>query len=65
MLRALVAFVLLLMVAGVVVLATGGAATAAEPSRASQASFGFALAAGAIAMAATFLVARPRFRFRR
>jgi hypothetical protein len=65
--RALVVFVGLLLAAGVYVLVTGDAphAQAAEPGAPRASDFGFALAAGAIALAATLMVARPRTRMRR
>ena len=63
--RALAVFAFLMVGAGVYVLATGGAAPAAAPASPSKHDFGFALAAGSIALAATFIVSRPRFRFRR
>lgn len=66
--RALVAFVGVLLAAGLYVLATGGVATntaAAAPTAPPSTSFGFALAAGAIALAATLMVSRPRLRMRR
>lgn len=65
MYRAMAVLVLLMLGAGVYVLATGGAASAAEPRGPPAQDFGFALAAGSIALAATLLVARPRMRFRR
>lgn len=66
MLRALAALVAVLLVIGVYGVITGGAqAHAASPSGPTSAHFGFALAAGAIALAATLLMSRPRFRFRR
>lgn len=66
--RALLVFVGILLAAGVYVLVTGGApeaAPAAEPAAPRASDFGFALAAGAIALAATMMVARPRTRMRR
>lgn len=65
--RALVAFVGILLAVGVYALMTGPAepASAASPPAPGTTSFGFALAAGAIALAATILVSRPRLRFRR
>lgn len=63
--RALAVFAVLMVGAGVYVLATGGAAPAASPDSPPPQNFGFALAAGSIALAATFIVSRPRFRFRR
>ena len=68
MLRALVLFVGVLLAAGLYVLVTGApasAAPAAEPGGPRVSDFGFALAAGAIALAATLMVSRPRFRMRR
>lgn len=64
--RALLLVVGLLLVAGVYSLLTGtAAAPAAAPQKAGASQFGFALAAGAIALAATLMVSRPRMRFRR
>lgn len=67
--RALVVFVVLILGAGIYVLATGSAqdpaANAAAPEEPSSAEFGYALAAGSIALAATMLATRPRGRFRR
>lgn len=64
--RAMALFVALLLGAGVYVLVTGGAQThAAAPEGPGNQSFGFALAAGSVALAATLLASRPRFRFRR
>lgn len=64
--RALYAFVGLLLLAGVYVVVTDpGNAHAAAPPAPSSGDFGFALAAGAVALAATMMVARPRMRFRR
>lgn len=65
--RALVVFVGILLAAGVYVLVTGPAeaAPAAQPQTPGTTSFGFALAAGAIALAATIMVSRPRLRLRR
>ena len=68
MLRALVLFVGVLLAAGIYVLVTGGpasAAPAAEPGGPRATDFGFALAAGAIALGATLMVTRPRSRIRR
>ena len=66
MLRALAALVGLLVVVGVYGVLTGGAsARAAAPTGPSGTDFGFALAAGAIALGATILMSRPRLRFRR
>lgn len=66
MLRALVALIGVMLVAGVYALVTGGTSThAAAPQNPSSSHFGFALAAGAVALAATLLLSRPRFRFRR
>lgn len=64
-LRALVAFVVILLGVGAFALATEGPAPAASPGGPTVASFGFALAAGAIALMATILMSRPRLRFRR
>ena len=64
--RSLALVVGLLLLVGVYALVTGSAAApAAAPEGPSGSQFGFALAAGAIAMAATLLVSRPRMRFRR
>ena len=66
--RVLAVFVALLLVAGVYVLLTTGpaqAAPAASPPAPDRGDFGFALAAGAVALAATLMVTRPRLRFRR
>lgn len=66
--RALVAFVGVLLAAGLYVLVTAGPAEpapAAAPYAPATSDFGFALAAGAIALAATLMVARPRIRLRR
>lgn len=64
--RSLALVVGLLLLVGVYALVTGGAAApAAAPEGPDKSQFGFALAAGAIAMAATLLVSRPRMRFRR
>ena len=67
MLRALAAMVGVFLVVGVYAVVTGGASahTAAPSSGASGTDFGFALAAGAIALAATLMLSRPRLRFRR
>jgi len=65
-LRALAALVGLLVVVGVYGVVTGGAqAHAASHAGPGSADFGFALAAGAVALGATILMSRPRFRFRR
>ncbi|HUR70271.1 MAG TPA: hypothetical protein VM370_13585 [Candidatus Thermoplasmatota archaeon] len=63
----MVVFVGLLLAAGVYVLVTtpAQAAPAAAPPASETTSFGFALAAGAIALAATLMVARPKLRMRR
>lgn len=66
--RALLALVGVLLACGLYVLATTGpaeAAPAAAPPSTQTGSFGFALAAGAIALAATLMIARPRLRMRR
>lgn len=67
--RALAVLVFLLLAVGVYAVVTGGAAAhaAAPPDRSgpSAGDFGFALAAGAVALAATLMMSRPRFRFRR
>jgi len=66
--RILAVFVGILLFAGVYVLFTTGpaqAAPAASPGAPDQADFGFALAAGAVALAATLMVTRPRMRLRR
>lgn len=66
--RALAAFVVVLLAAGVYTLATAdpsGAASATSPGNVASRDFGFALAAGAIALAATLLIAKPRLRMRR
>lgn len=67
--RALAAFVGLMLAAGIYMFATGAAAdpspAAATPGAPGAPSFGFALAAGAVALAATLLVTRPRIRMRR
>lgn len=68
MLRALLAFVGVMLAIGLYVLVTGvpaDAAPAAAPHAPRASDFGFALAAGAIALAATMLVSRPRTRMRR
>lgn len=66
MIRALAAMVGLLVVVGIYAVFTGGAsAHAASPAGPGTTDFGFALAAGAIALGATLLMSRPRFRFRR
>ncbi|MFA5862683.1 MAG: hypothetical protein WDA16_13415 [Candidatus Thermoplasmatota archaeon] len=66
--RALSLFVGLMLAAGLYVVVTGEAsahvATPPEDSP-SPADFGFALAAGMIALAASMLVSRPRSRMRR
>jgi hypothetical protein len=65
-LRALAALVGVLLVVGVYGVMTGGAqAHAASPSGPGATHFGFALAAGAVALGATILMSRPRLRFRR
>jgi hypothetical protein len=65
-LRALAALVGVFVVVGIYSVVTGGAsAHAASPGGPSTTDFGFALAAGAVALAATLLISRPRFRFRR
>lgn len=66
--RALSVFVVLLLGVGLYVVITGGAsARAATPpvSGATPGDFGYALAAGAVALAATLMVSRPRTRIRR
>lgn len=66
--RALLAFVGVMLAAGLYVLFTTGPVEptpAAAPYSPGASSFGFALAAGAVALAATLMVARPRFRMRR
>lgn len=64
--RALLAFVGLLLGVGLYALFTGPApAPAATPYEPATGDFGFALAAGAIALAATMMVVRPRSRLRR
>ena len=64
--RALAVFVGLLLFAGIYVLVMDpGQAHAASPPQASGSDFGFALAAGAVALAATMMVSRPRRRMRR
>lgn len=64
--RALALVVGLLLLAGIYALLTGSAAApAAAPEGPGASQFGFALAAGAIALAATMMVSRPRMRFRR
>lgn len=68
MLRALLAFVGVMLAVGLYALFTAGPANpaaAAAPASTGATSFGFALAAGAIALAATLMVARPRLRMRR
>jgi hypothetical protein len=64
-LKALAAFVFVLLAAGVYALASGETAPAASPGGPGASSFGFALAAGAVALAATILMSRPKLRFRR
>ena len=55
-----------LVLVGVYAVVTGGAsAHAAAPAGPSTTDFGFALAAGAVALAATIMLSRPRLRFRR
>lgn len=67
--RALLVFVGIMLAVGLYVLFTGGPpaehASAAAPTSPTTGSFGFALAAGAIALAATLMVSRPRLRMRR
>ena len=64
--RSLALVVGLMLLVGVYALVSGSAAApAAAPEGPGSTEFGFALAAGAIAMAATLLVSRPRMRFRR
>ncbi|HET6405731.1 MAG TPA: hypothetical protein VFH78_13900 [Candidatus Thermoplasmatota archaeon] len=66
--RALLAFVGVLLAVGLYALFTTAPAEptpAAAPYTPGTSDFGFALAAGAIALAATMMVARPRMRFRR
>lgn len=66
--RALSAFIGLMLAAGLYVMLTGGVAQpapAAAPTGPTVESFGFALAAGAVALAATLMVSRPRMRMRR
>ena len=66
MLRALIALVAVLLAIGVYSVMTGGAsAHAAAPEGPHPSQFGYALAAGAIALAATLLLSRPKLRFRR
>lgn len=65
MFRALVGFVMALLAVGVWGLVSSGTAPAASPDAPTVTSFGFALAAGAIALAATLMMTRPRLRFRR
>lgn len=66
--RALLAFVGVLLAVGLYVLFTAGPAepaSAAAPYEPATGDFGFALAAGMIALAATMMVVRPKFRMRR
>ena len=66
--RALLIVVLGLVAVGIYAAFTGGPAHAAAPATGGSVGttdFGYALAAGAIALAATILVSRPRMRFRR
>ena len=66
--RALLAFVGVMLAVGLYAVVTAGPAEptqAAAPYSPGASDFGFALAAGAIALAATMMVARPRLRFRR
>lgn len=66
--RALSLLVVLLLGAGVYALVTGGATAGPSPGDATgptSTQFGYALAAGAVALGATLLVSRPRMRFRR
>lgn len=65
--RALMVFVGVLLAAGLYVLVTGPAEAAPAASTPSPraSDFGFALAAGAIALAATLMVTKPRHRMRR
>lgn len=66
MLRALLALVAIFVAIGVYSVLTGGAAAhAAAPEGPRSSDFGYALAAGAIALAATILLSRPKLRFRR
>lgn len=69
MYRALAVLVLLLVGVGVYAVVTGGAAAnaAAPPQHAGPTTtdLGFALAAGAVALGATIMMSRPRFRMRR
>jgi hypothetical protein len=55
------------LVVGLYAVVTGGASahTAAPASGPSSTDFGFALAAGAVALAATMMLSRPRTRLRR
>ena len=65
--RALFVVILGLLAVGIFVAFSGGPAHTAAPAAggAGATEFGYALAAGAIALAATILVNRPRMRFRR
>lgn len=64
--RALTLAVGMMLLVGVYAVVTGSAATpAAEPRGPGASEFGFALAAGAIALAAAALLSRPRIRYRR
>lgn len=64
--RALIIVVLAILAVGSYAAFSGVPAHAASPGGgATTNDFGYALAAGAIALAATILVSRPRMRFRR
>lgn len=67
--RLLAAMVVLLLGVGLYAVVSGDAAAhaAAPPDRAgpSTTDFGFALAAGSVALLATLMMSRPRMRFRR
>lgn len=67
--RALAVLVFLLLGVGLYAVVSGDAAAhaAAPPDRAGPGSmdFGFALAAGAVALLATIMMSRPKMRFRR
>lgn len=67
MLQALVVLVGAFLAAGLYALVTTGPAEATHAASGSPgtSSFGFALAAGAVALAVTLLVSRPRLRLRR
>ena len=65
--RALAILVVLLIGIGLYSVVAGGASPAAAPEQAGPSSshFGFALAAGAVALAAVVLMNRPKFARRR